>query len=120
MEGVVSFRNRTTCYHCQQEADQVIKAVPNVAEVVCDNCGATRMYVPVDQDVRREGDYVKPGCYDIWTLTAPATCRHCHVEGPHDVTIGCRNFTIRCRNCNFTHLYRFNLEYLRDGQVPDK
>lgn len=112
MDDFVSLRHRTTCYHCGKDADQVIRAVPNAADVVCDHCGATRTYIPVIEDIGRKGDYIKPGCYDIWHLVSESVCRHCRVKGPHDVTIGCRNFTVRCGNCGFTHFYRFNLEYV--------
>jgi hypothetical protein len=115
MEPFISLCYRTACYHCQENKDQIITAVPNGAQVVCDNCRATRVFVPVVEDIGRKGDYVQPGCYDIWNLTPTASCRHCGVTGPHEVTIGCRNFTVRCRNCGFTHLYRFNLEYIDDS-----
>lgn len=117
MEDLIRLRYRTSCYHCQKDADQVITAVPNGAVVVCENCRATRSYIPVIEDVSKKGDYVKPGCYDVWNLETSKTCRQCKVTGPHDITIGCRNFTARCRNCGFTHFYRFNLEYIGD---PDE
>jgi hypothetical protein len=118
MDSFISARYRTTCYHCHEDADQIITAVPNVAEVVCEHCGATRAFIPVIEDVTNKGDYVKPGCYDIWKLDIKAACRNCGVYGSHDTSIGCRNFTVRCRNCGFTHLYRFNLEY--SGGTPEK
>jgi hypothetical protein len=114
MEDFIKLCYRTTCYHCQEDVDQIITAFPNGAQVVCDNCRATRSYVPIMEDISKKGDYVKPGCYDIWNLVPTASCRQCKVTGPHDITIGCRNFTVRCRNCGFTHLYRFNLEYIDD------
>ncbi len=117
MERFVTATYRTTCYHCQTEAEQVITAVPNLARVVCDHCGATRVFVPVIEDIAPKQEYIKPGCYDVWNLGEPASCRNCGVHGSHDITIGCRNFTVRCRNCGFTHLYRFNLEYMA-GEEP--
>jgi DNA-directed RNA polymerase subunit RPC12/RpoP len=108
---------RTDCYHCKQLADQIITAVPNLAQVVCDNCGATRVYVPRVEDVAQAGAFKKIGCYDIWELIDTAECRHCHVTGPHDLTIGCRHFTIRCRNCGFTHFYKFDIEYMAKDEL---
>jgi len=109
-------KHRTDCYHCHQEADQVIKAVPNQAQVICANCGATRIFVPRIQDVSKEGSYTKIGCYDTWNLVSDATCRNCRTTGPHDLIIGCSHFTVQCRNCGFTHFYKFDLEYM--GQSP--
>ena len=108
----ISARYHTNCYHCKKNADQVITAVPNQAKVVCENCGAARVFVPRIEDVSKEGEYIKIGCYDLWKLVETAACRNCHVSGPHDMTIGCRHFIIRCRNCGFTHFYKFDLEYL--------
>ena len=116
MERFVSATYRTACYHCREDADQAITAVPNLAEVVCRHCGATRVFVPVIEDVAPKREYIKPGCYDVWNLEEPATCRNCGFHGGHEITIGCRNFTVRCRNCGFTHLYRFNLEYMAKDQ----
>ena len=116
MEGSLSLRYRTTCYRCRDDADQMITATPYVAQVVCGNCGATRVFVPVIEDVSRKGDYVAPGCYDLWDLGVEVRCRHCKVTGPHEMTIGCRNFTVRCGNCGFTHFYRFNLEYMKGDE----
>jgi predicted nucleic-acid-binding Zn-ribbon protein len=33
------------------------------------------------------------------------------------VTIGCRHFTVRCRNCGFTHFYKFDLEYISKDEL---
>ncbi|MEI6839978.1 MAG: hypothetical protein WCK53_01825 [Methanomicrobiales archaeon] len=118
MEDFIAMRHRTTCFNCQKDVDQVITAVPNGAQVVCDNCRATRAYIPIIEDISKKGDYIKPGCFDIWDLRSTALCRQCKVTGPHDITIGCRNFTVRCRNCGFTHLYRFNLEYIDEPRGP--
>jgi predicted nucleic-acid-binding Zn-ribbon protein len=104
-------RYRTDCYHCKKNADQIINAVPYLAQVVCDNCGATRVFIPRIEEVSNEGAFTKIGCYDLWKLIETAPCRNCQVTGSHDVTIGCRNFTVRCRNCGFTHFYKFDLEY---------
>jgi predicted nucleic-acid-binding Zn-ribbon protein len=111
-EQFIFTKFRTDCYHCKKIADQIIIAVPYKAEVACDNCGATRVYIPRIEDVSKEGMFTKNGCYDLWKLTNTARCRNCHVTGPHDLTIGCRHFTVRCRNCGFTHFYKFDLEYI--------
>ena len=108
---------RTDCYHCKQIADQIINAVPNQAQVVCENCGATRVFVPRIEDVSKEGTFMKIGCYDLWQLVETTECRNCHVTGSHDLTIGCRHFTVRCRNCGFTHFYKFDLEYMAKDEV---
>lgn len=109
-------RYRTACYHCGKEAEQVIKAVPYRAQVMCENCGATRVFIPRVEAVAREGSYTPIGCYDTWEMIVPASCRNCRVTGPHDMFIGCNHFTVRCRNCGFTHFYKFDLEYM--GQCP--
>ncbi len=111
-EGFISLKHRVDCYHCNQAADQVITAVPYRADVVCDNCGATRVFIPRNEDVAGEGAYNKPECYDTWKLEQEAVCRNCSTKGLHDLTIGCRRFIVRCRACGFTHLYRFDLEYI--------
>jgi predicted nucleic-acid-binding Zn-ribbon protein len=33
------------------------------------------------------------------------------------VIIGCRHFTVRCRNCGFTHFYKFDLEYIAKDEL---
>ncbi|HOX36027.1 MAG TPA: hypothetical protein P5217_07980 [Methanoregulaceae archaeon] len=108
----ISLAHRTDCYHCRKIADQLIRATPYRAEVACDNCGATRVFVPRIEDVVQPGTFVKPECYPTWKLAMNASCRNCHGTHPHDLTIGCRNFTVRCSNCNFTHFYKFDLEYM--------
>ena len=115
----ISLAHRTDCYHCRQLADQLITAVPYRAEVACDNCGATRVFIPRIEDVSQPGTFKKIGCYDTWELVSEAPCRNCHGTHPHDITIGCRHFTVRCRNCNFTHFYKFDLEYMAK-ETPDK
>lgn len=102
----------TTCYHCHETADQVIKAVSSQAQVACAHCGATRIFLPRLEDVSAEGTYTSISCYDIWHLETDAPCKHCGVEGPHDLVVGCNQFTTRCRNCGYTHFYKFNLEYI--------
>ena len=116
MEDFISLRHCTTCYLCKAASDQVITATPYVAQVSCGNCGATRVFIPVIEDVTRKGDFVAPGCYDVWNLGTETLCRHCHETASHELTIGCRNFTVRCKNCGFTHFYRFNLEYMTGGE----
>lgn len=122
-EPFIFTKYRTDCYHCRQVADQIIKAVPYKAEVACENCGATRIFIPRIEDITTAGTFTRIGCYDMWNLLEQAGCRNCHVYGPHDVIIGCRHFTVRCRNCGFTHFFKFDLEYIakdeiRIGQEP--
>lgn len=112
-------RYRIDCYHCRKIADQIIKAVPNMARVVCENCGASRIFIPKIEDVAKAGTYEKIGCYDIWKIESTATCRNCHVTGAHDLTIGCRHFVARCRNCGFTHFYKFDVEYMAPLPVKE-
>ena len=88
-------RYRTTCYHCKESADQIITAVPYRAQVVCENCGATRVFIPRIEDVSKEGEYIKIGCYDLWKLME----------------------TTGCRNCGFTHFYKFDLEYIAKDEL---
>lgn len=115
-ERFVYTKYRTTCYSCGVEADQIIKAVRSQAQVICAHCGATRVFLPRTSEVGKKGLYTPIGCYDLWELVADAPCRNCGVEGPHDLAIGCNHFTVRCRNCGFTHFYKFNLEYI--GKCP--
>ncbi len=96
----------------RKNADQIIKAVPNQAQVACDNCGATRVFVPRTEDVDAAGLLTKIGKYPVWELTEEATCRNCGVTGPHDLIVSSRHLTVTCRNCRFTHFYRFDLEYM--------
>lgn len=112
-------RYRTTCYHCNKEADQIIKAVPYQAQVICDNCGATRIFIPRREEVTKEGSFTKIGCYDLWNFVTEAACRNCRTTGPHDLTIGCSHFTARCRNCGFTHFYKFDLEYIAKCPIEE-
>jgi uncharacterized Zn finger protein len=106
----------TECYHCSKVADQTIKAVPYKAEVACGNCGATRVFVPRIQDVSKPGTFTKIACYDTWQLVSGADCRNCHETNSHDLVIGCGHFTVRCRNCGFTHFYKFDLEYMENDE----
>jgi DNA-directed RNA polymerase subunit RPC12/RpoP len=110
---------RTNCYHCGKDAEQMIKAVQYQAQVQCGNCGATRIFIPRNEDVSIPGSYTRIGCYDLWSLVSDAECRHCHVTGPHDLAIGCSHFTVRCRNCGFTHFYKFDLEYVAQCPIED-
>jgi len=108
----ISMKHRTDCYHCHEIADQVITAVPYQAQVVCDHCGATRVFIPRIEDVDPSGILTKALKYPVWTLVSEATCRNCHVTGPHDISVSTRLLTVRCRNCQFTHFYKFDLEYM--------
>ncbi|QYZ79527.1 hypothetical protein E2N92_08835 [Methanofollis formosanus] len=115
-ERFIFTKHRTVCYHCHEEADQVIKAVSSQAQVVCANCGATRIFLPRVEEVGAEGAYTPISCYEVWHLEPTAPCKNCGVEGPHDLIVGCNQFTTRCHNCGYTHFYKFNLEYI--GQCP--
>jgi uncharacterized Zn finger protein len=114
----VSTSYHTRCYHCGEETDQLITAVPYQARVACASCGATRVFIPRIEDVSEKGSYTRPGCFDIWELAPDAICRHCGSTGAHDLVIGCRQFTVRCRNCGFTHFYRFDIEYMAGAAEP--
>ena len=57
---------RTDCYHCKELADQIIKAVPYQAQVACNNCGATRVFVPRSEDVDAAGTLTRIGKYPVW------------------------------------------------------
>jgi len=109
----------TDCYHCRKSADQHITVMPNRSDVSCTNCGATRVFVPLNEDIDMDQVFAKPGRWPVWALEAPALCRNCGVDGPHDLVVSCRNIKVRCRNCRFTHLYRFNLEYMA-GESKDE
>jgi uncharacterized Zn finger protein len=120
VERFIFTKYRTTCYHCHEDADQVIKAVSSQAQVACANCGATRIFVPRVEDVSAAGTYTPISCYDIWNLETVAPCKNCGVEGPHDLIVGCNQFTTRCRNCGYTHFYKFNLEYVAQCPIEEK
>ena len=98
-ERFIFTRYRTDCYHCKKNADQIIKAVPYQAQVAC-------------EDVDAAGTLTKIGKYPVWELVQDATCRNCKVTGPHDIIVSSRHLTVRCRNCTFTHFYKFDLEYI--------
>jgi len=113
-------RYRTDCYHCRQLADQIITAVPYRAQVVCENCGATRVFIPRIEDIVQPGAFSRIGKYPVWELVENAECRNCHVTGPHDLSVGGRHVTVRCRNCGFAHFYKFDLEYMApEGEKPE-
>ncbi len=115
-ERFIFTKHRVKCYHCGVEADQVIKAVSSQAQVVCSNCGATRIFVPKIEEQTKTGVSTPLGCYEVWELEPVARCKNCGVEGLHDLIVGCNHFTTRCRNCGYTHFYKFDLEYI--GQCP--
>lgn len=108
---------RTDCYHCRQIADQIITAVPYQAQVACDNCGATRVFIPRIEDVDTAGILSKIGKYPVWELEQETTCRNCQVTGPHGIIVSTRYLTVRCRHCQFTHFYKFDLEYMAKDEV---
>ncbi|HUK38276.1 MAG TPA: hypothetical protein VLV30_04080 [Methanomicrobiales archaeon] len=118
-ERFVFTKYRTSCYNCGKEVDQVIKAVRAQAQVACSNCGATRIYIPRASEVGKPGLYTKIGCYDVWDLETVAPCENCCTEGPHDLVIGCSQFTTRCHNCGFTHFFKFNVEYIAKCPLPE-
>jgi predicted nucleic-acid-binding Zn-ribbon protein len=113
----VFITRQTTCHHCTQVADHIIKVVPYKAEVACTNCGSTRVFVPRIQDVSRPGAFTPISCHDIWELKTDAECRNCHVTGPHDLMIACRHLTVRCRNCEFTHFYKLDIEFIGKDEL---
>ncbi|RQD80874.1 MAG: hypothetical protein D5R96_07830 [Methanocalculus sp. MSAO_Arc2] len=110
--GVIHTRYTTDCYNCHVHADQLIKVVPQQAQVICSNCGATRIFVPRIQDVQVSGAFTPISCYDVWNLEPEAGCRNCKVFGSHELFVGCNHFTVRCENCGFTQFYTFNLQYI--------
>ena len=116
----ISTNYRTDCYHCRQVADQHIQAMPNRADVTCEACGATRVFVPRIEDVDEAGKFAGPGSWPVWSLDVAAACRNCGVFGLHDITVSCRSITVQCRNCRFTHLYRFDLEYMAGDPVEGR
>jgi uncharacterized Zn finger protein len=113
----ISSKYLTDCYHCHQIADQIITAVPYQAQVACSNCGATRVFVPRIEDVAEPGSFSKIGPYPVWSLIEDAECRNCRVTGPHDLSVGTRHVTVQCRNCGFTHFYKFDLEYIAKDEI---
>ena len=50
-EKFISANYPTDCYHSRQTADQHIHVMPNRADVTCGNCGATRVFIPLNEDV---------------------------------------------------------------------
>lgn len=117
-EDFIGMRYPTTCYHCGKMADQVITATSSRAEVVCANCGATRIFVPRFEEPAAPGKFAPVECYDVWNLLTKATCKNCHVTGPHRLIIGCRNFSTQCEHCEYTHFFRFDMEYIPDRDEP--
>jgi len=115
-ERFIFTKHRVRCYHCHEMADQTIKAVSSQAQVQCSNCGATRIFIPRIEEVGKKGLYTRIGEYEIWELETVAPCKNCRVTGPHDLIIGCGQFTTRCRNCGYTHFYKYSLEYI--AQCP--
>jgi hypothetical protein len=116
-ERFICTKYRTDCYHCKAIADQLIRAVPYQAQGACENCGATRVFIPLIEDVDPSGTLAAIGKYPVWSLVQEPSCRNCHVTGPHEIMVSSRHLTVRCRNCRFTHLYRFDLEYMaKDGE----
>lgn len=119
-ERFIFTRHPATCYNCGEMADQIIKAVSAQAQVICSHCGATRIFVPRVEDVGEKGAYTPIGCYDVWELETEAPCKRCGVTGPHDLIIGCSHFTTRCRNCDYTHFYKYNLQYIAQCPIEEK
>ena len=119
-ERLIFTRHRTDCYHCGEDADQIIKAVSAQAQVVCSACGATRIFVPRFEDTGAVGTCTPIGRYDVWEVRTDAPCKNCGVTGPHDLAVGSGHMTTRCRNCGYAHFYRFNLEYIAQCPLADE
>ena len=117
--GFIYTKYKTDCYHCHADADQVIKVVPQQAQVICSNCGATRVFIPRIHEVGSSGSFTPISCYDVWNLEPTAECRNCHTTGTHDLFVGCNHFTVRCRNCGFTQFYKFNLQYIGKCDIEE-
>lgn len=75
-------RYQTDCYHCKKNADPVIRAVPNQAQVPCGICGRLGWFVILSEDIDINGILTKIGKYPDWELLVEATCRNCKVTGP--------------------------------------
>jgi len=118
-ERFIFTRYRTTCNNCKEEADQIIKAVSSQAQVVCSHCGATGIYLPRIEEVGSQCIYTPIDCHELWNVAADAHCKNCEMTGPHDLIIGCRHFTTRCRNCGYTHFYKFNIEYVAQCPIEE-
>ncbi|NYT05750.1 MAG: hypothetical protein GKC04_05185 [Methanomicrobiales archaeon] len=119
-EQFIFTKCRTVCYHCGEDVDQIIKVVSPQAQVVCSNCGATRIFTPRTEDrERHEEVFTHIGEHEIWNLDATATCKNCGVTGPHDMIVGSHHLTTRCRNCGYAHYYRFDLEYIGQCPIPE-
>ncbi|MCQ1539014.1 hypothetical protein FTO68_08490 [Methanocalculus taiwanensis] len=118
--GFIYTKYKTDCYHCHVDADQVIKVVPQQAQVICSNCGATRVFIPRIHEVGTTGSFTPISCYDVWNLEPTAECRNCHTTGIHDLFVGCNHFTVRCRNCGFTQFYKFNLQYIGKCDIEEE
>lgn len=118
-ERFISTRYRTDCYHCGEDADQIIQAVSAQAQVVCSNCGATRVFIPRFETAGVIGTCTPIGRYNLWDIETEAWCKHCGVSGPHNLVVGSGHLTTRCGNCGYMHFYRFNLEYI-DEQFADR
>lgn len=120
-ERFIYMKHRAVCYNCGEDVDQIIKAVSAQAQVVCSNCGATRIFVPrVEEPATSRGTFTPISCYDVWELEPVATCKNCGVHGSHEMIIGCNHFTTRCRNCGYTHFYKFNLEYIGKCAIEEE
>ncbi len=116
-EQFIYTKYRTVCYNCGVDADQVIKVVSQKGEVICANCGATRVFVPrVEGYDVPEGTHTHIGRYDVWKLKTDAICKKCGVHGVHDLVVGANHLSTRCHNCGYAHFYKFDLEYI--GQCP--
>jgi uncharacterized Zn finger protein len=112
-------KHPATCYNCGSPAAQIIKAVSTQAQVICSHCGATRIFIPRVVKIGEKGTYTPIGCYDVWELESDAPCKNCGLTGSHDLVIGCNHFTTRCRNCGYTHFYKFSLEYIAQCPIDE-
>lgn len=119
-ERFIFTRHRIRCYHCGEDADQIIKAVSAQAQVICSACGATRIFIPRFESTGAAGTCTPIGRYDLWTIEASGRCKNCGVTGPHGLAVGSSHLTTRCHNCGYTHFYRFNLEYMGQCFLGDE
>ncbi|MGD1004982.1 MAG: hypothetical protein ABR887_06110 [Methanoregulaceae archaeon] len=112
--------HRAQCHHCKQITKHVIKAVPYKAQVSCDNCGVTRVFVPRLEDLSKPGTLTHLGDHDIWELVSDAHCRNCNVHSSHDVVVGHRHLTVQCWNCGFTHFYKIDIEFIAKDELKSQ
>ena len=74
--------HHTNCYHCGEDADQVIKAVSTRAQVICSACGATRIFIPRFENTGAIGIRTSIGCYDVWEYRGRRAMQKLRGHGP--------------------------------------